>query len=284
MSERKLKPSSSRAYSAAACMRAGSTTSVVSPCASLISTRPGTPLKVTRSPERGDGSNHGLSACDSADLVSRRDAGEHLLVEPQDALHQRLRPRRATRNVHVDRDDLVDALEGRVVVEHPAGARAGAHRDHPLRLEHLVVDLPQGRRHLVHDAAGDDQEVGLSRRRTERLHAEARDVVSRGDDRHHLDRTAGEPEGVRPHRLRLRPRDGLLERRQADGLLERVDLALEHARAFRRPEEPLGAQAVVAEPLLYCHSSAPFRQMYTYATTRIAMKNTNSTNPNQASS
>ena len=46
-------------------------------------------------------------------------------------------------------NDLVDSLEHGVVVEHPAGARAGAHRDDPLGLEHLVVDLSERRRHLV---------------------------------------------------------------------------------------------------------------------------------------
>ena len=56
-------------------------------------------------------------------------------------------------HVDVDGDDAVDALQDRVVVEHAARARARAHRDHPLRLEHLVVDLPQRRRHLVRDAA-----------------------------------------------------------------------------------------------------------------------------------
>ena len=141
-------------------------------------------------------------------------------MQADDPLHQRLGPRRAAGHVDVDGDDLVDALEDRVVVEHPAGARARAHRDHPLRLEHLVVDLAQRRRHLVRDAPGDDQQVGLARRGAERLHPEARDVVARRDDRHHLDRAAGEPEGVRPHRLRLRPGDRLLERRQAERVLE----------------------------------------------------------------
>src|SRR6187402_3777407 len=53
---------------------------------------------------------------DSADLVRGRDAGSDLLVEADDALDQRLGPRRAARHVDVDREDLVDALEDRVVV------------------------------------------------------------------------------------------------------------------------------------------------------------------------
>jgi hypothetical protein len=161
----------------------------------------------------------------------------------------------------VDRDDLVHALEDGVVVEHPAGARAGAHRDHPLRLEHLVVDLPQRRCHLVGDAARDDQQVGLARRGAEDLGAEARHVVAGGDDRHHLDRAAGEPEGVGPDRASLRPGDGLLDRGQPEPFLELAQLLLEHARALSLPHHPLGVEAVLRQPFLHRQSNAPLRQM-----------------------
>src|SRR5689334_896534 len=120
MSERKLNPRSSRRYSDASTSRGGSTTSVVSPCASLTSMRPGMPLKFIPSPERSDGSNlsprkmhsifRGSSACDPAQLVRRRYAGHHLLVQADDPLHERLRTRRTTGHVDVDRDDLVHAL------------------------------------------------------------------------------------------------------------------------------------------------------------------------------
>ena len=194
-SERKLNPSSSRRCVQASTIRAGSTTSVVSPYASFVSTSPGTASYITRRP-RGSRRRAGLrpvtfSCSRTMPSIKRFGSG------------------RAPGYVDVDRDDLVHALQGRVVVEHPTRARARAHRDHPLRFEHLVVDLTEWRRHLVHDAARDDEEVGLPGRRTERLHAEPRDVVARRDDRHHLDRAAGEAERIRPHRLRLRPGDGL---------------------------------------------------------------------------
>ena len=178
---------------------------------------------------------------DPADLVGGRNAGLDLLVQADDALHQRLGSRRAAGHVDVDRDDLVDALEHRVVVEHPARARARAHRDHPLRLEHLVVDLAQRGGHLVRHSAGDDQQVGLARRRAEALHPETGDVVAGRDDRHHLDRAAGEAERVGPHRVRLRPGDRLLERRQPECVLEVLDLLLEDAGALVRPEHALRA-------------------------------------------
>ena len=75
-------------------------------------------------------------------------------------------------------------------------------------------------RHLDRDAAGDDQQVGLARRGAEGLEAEARDVDARGDDRHHLDRAAGEAEGRREERVRARPVDGAVERRGQDRLLD----------------------------------------------------------------
>src|SRR3954469_20198872 len=119
MSERKLKPSTSRRCIAASTTRAGSTTSVVSPCDSTVSTSAGTPSYVMRHPRV-----RGASWCDAPDLVGRRHTGLHSLVQPDDPLHQLLGPRRAAGDVDVDRDDLVDRLHDRVVVEHAAGARA----------------------------------------------------------------------------------------------------------------------------------------------------------------
>src|SRR3954470_24950637 len=260
--------------------RAGSTTSVVSPYASLRSTSPGTPSKVISRPEPEFSTRH------SADLVRRRDARLDLLLEPDDALDERFRARRAAGHVDVDRDDLVDALQDRVVVEHPARAGARPHRDHPLRLEHLVVDLAQRRGHLVGDAAGDDEQVGLTRGRAEDLGAEARDVISRRDDRHHLDRAAREPERVGPDRVPLRPEDRLVDGREHQLVLEVVaELLLEDAGALALPEHALGVEAPVREALLlpHRHVRAPFRQMYTYASARIATKKPSSANPNHPS-
>src|SRR5205823_11370185 len=197
-----------------------------------------------------------------------------------------LRPRRAAGHMDVDGDDLVHALEHGVVVEHAAGARAGAHGYHPLRLEHLVVDLAKRRRHLVHHTAGDDEQVRLPRRGAETLHAEPSDVIAGGDDRHHLDGAACEAERVGPHRLALRPRDPLLHGCEQEAILDRLDLALEDAGALPAPEHALALQPVVREALLVhlCQRSAPFRQTYTYATARMTMKNASSVKPNQPSS
>src|SRR4051812_13973396 len=54
-----------------------------------------------------------------------------LVVQLQHRVDEHLRTRRAAGEVHVDGYDMVDALDDRVVVEHPARGRAHAHRQHP---------------------------------------------------------------------------------------------------------------------------------------------------------
>src|SRR5450432_931584 len=71
-----------------------------------------------------------------------------LLLQQQHAVEQRLRRRRAARNIDVDRHDAVAAAHHRIgIVVVAAAIAAGAHRDHVTRLGHLVVDLAQGGRH-----------------------------------------------------------------------------------------------------------------------------------------
>ncbi len=139
-----------------------------------------------------------------------------LVVQLEDRVDQHLRPRRAAGQVHVDRHDVVDALDDRVVVEHAAAAGADAHREHPLGLGHLVVDLAQHRRHLLADPAGHDHQVGLARGGAEDLHAEAGEVVAGPAGRHHLDGAAGQAEGGRPERA-LRGLAGEPSRRSSAG-------------------------------------------------------------------
>src|SRR5689334_8494884 len=88
------------------------------------------------------------------DLVALR---LDLLLQQDEAVEHLLRPRRAPRDVDVDRDDVVDALHRRVVVVEAAGAGADAERHHPLRLAHLLVDALQDRRLLAVDRADHHQ-------------------------------------------------------------------------------------------------------------------------------
>ena len=139
-----------------------------------------------------------------------------LVAQLEDRVHQHLRPRRAAGQVDVDRHDVVDALHDGVVVEHAAGGRADAHRDHPFRVGHLVVDLPKHRRHLLADPSGDDHQVGLARGVRQLLHAEAAKVVPRTATHHQLDRAAGQAERGRPHRPGPRVLGPLLHRGQQE--------------------------------------------------------------------
>src|SRR5579884_4019764 len=146
-----------------------------------------------------------------------------LLVQREDPVQERLRAGRTAGHVHVHGHDLVDALDDRIVVEHPARARADAHRDDPLRLDHLVVDLTQDRGHLLAEATGDDHQVGLAGARPEDLHPEPSGVVVRGAGRHHLDRATGETEGRGPHRAALCPLDEILDARGQEVVRDLVE-------------------------------------------------------------
>src|SRR3954469_20616172 len=204
---------------------------------------------------------------------------EDLGAQLEDAVDERLGPRRAAGDVHVDRHELVGRHQ-RVVVEDAHGARAGAHRDGELRLEHLVVDAADHRGHLDADPARQDDRVRLARRGPGRLEAEARDVHARADVAHPLDRAAGKPERQREHRVAARPRDGLVERRRedalADVLLERLafEVAAQHVPRAHLPDAELVRGLV---PTHYLHSRAPLRQTYTRATSSSTMKTTVST-------
>src|SRR3954470_4435172 len=115
----------------------------------------------------------GVSSAGASAAVSSADdnritlpPGGHVLVldallQEDDALEQRLGPRRAPGDVDVDGDDLVDALRDRVAVPiRSAAVRAAAHRDDVLRVRHLLVEPADGGDDLVGDGAGDDDEVG----------------------------------------------------------------------------------------------------------------------------
>ena len=76
----------------------------------------------------------------------------------------------------------------------PGARRAGAHRDHPLRLEHLVVERRMIGAILI-DTRPDRISRSAWRGETRNTSAPKRArSYARGDDRHHLDRAAGEPE------------------------------------------------------------------------------------------
>src|ERR1041385_2985851 len=72
-----------------------------------------------------------------------------LLLQSHERVNQSLGSRRTARNVNVHRDVAIDPLENIVaLLEWSARNSAGAHRDHILRLRHLVVQAHDLRSHF----------------------------------------------------------------------------------------------------------------------------------------
>src|SRR5438093_40336 len=177
--------------------------------------------------------------------------GGDLVLQLHEPVDHRLGTGRAARDVDVDRDDRVDAHDGRVVVVEAAGARAHAEGDDPLRLGHLVVDALEDRRHLVADRPDDEEDVGLARGEAREPRTEAVDVVVRARRRHVLHPAAGGHERVLEDRVLPGPSDGLVE--------------------------------LAGEETAYSHSRPPLRQMYANPSIRTPRNTSISTKPNQPS-
>ena len=167
-----------------------------------------------------------------------------LLLEHDQAVQEGLRRGRAAGNVDIDGEVLVDPRDDVVpFLERAAAGGAGAHRDHVLRLGHLVVEPGDHRHHRLGDGARDDHQVGLARRAAEDLGAEPGDVEPARRRADHLDRAAGQPEAQRPQRRapapvvdRVDDPQQLVPVRDQDVLLQ---LLLEHRVDHRAP---LGAR------------------------------------------
>ncbi|KAI7514872.1 hypothetical protein KC347_g219 [Hortaea werneckii] len=87
----------------------------------------------------------------------------HLLLQLENAKHERLGSRRAARDVDIDRDDPVATPgDGVAVVVVTTAVGTAAHGNDPSRVRHLVVDLTERRRHLVGKRAGHNHHVGLT--------------------------------------------------------------------------------------------------------------------------
>lgn len=87
----------------------------------------------------------------------------HLPLQLENTIHERLTRGRAPGYIHIHRHDPITPTHHTVaVVVVPAAIGARAHGDDPARLGHLIVNLPQGRGHLVGEGAGDNHDVGLT--------------------------------------------------------------------------------------------------------------------------
>ena len=122
----------------------------------------------------------------------------HLLLQLKDPIHQRLARRRTPRHIDIHRHNPITPPRHTIaimIIPPPIGA--AAHGDHPAGIGHLVVDLPQGGRHLVGQGAGHDHDVGLAGGGAED-DAQTVLVVAGCGEVHHFDGAAGEAEGHGP--------------------------------------------------------------------------------------
>src|SRR5690348_15000409 len=95
----------------------------------------------------------------------------------QDAMQQRFRAWRASRDVDVHGNYLIHSAEGRVIdAEDTAADAAGADSNDDLRLRSGIVGFPQSQLHVARNGAGDEQHVGMARRSHE-MDTKALDVV-----------------------------------------------------------------------------------------------------------
>lgn len=135
----------------------------------------------------------------------------HLLLQLEDAVHERLRRWRAPGHIDIHRHDPIASSRHRIAVMIVATAIcAAAHRNNPSRLWHLVIDLPQSRGHLVRQCARHNHNVRLTRRRA-KDYTQSILVVARCRQVHHLHGTAGESKRHGPKRSLPCPIRNLIE-------------------------------------------------------------------------
>ena len=78
-----------------------------------------------------------------------------------------------------------------------ATIRTTSHTNHPPRIRHLIIDLPQCRRHFVRQRPRHNHDIALPWTRTED-YAQTVLVVAWCGEVHHFDSAAGEAEGHGP--------------------------------------------------------------------------------------
>ena len=87
----------------------------------------------------------------------------HLLLQLENAKHERFSSRRAARDINVDWYDPVAATGDAVaVVVVSSSVGAAAHRNDPSGIGHLIIDLPKSRGHLVGQSTGNNHNIRLA--------------------------------------------------------------------------------------------------------------------------
>lgn len=141
------------------------------------------------------------------DFAARLLGGYDLFLQDDESFEERLGTRRTPRNVHIDRNDLVNPLHDAVDVIHPARIRARTHGDHPLGLRHLFVEAQHDGGNFFEDGPGNYEKVRLPGGSPQHFRTEPGQVVSGGKGGRFLDKAAGKPEEHRPEAVFARPVD-----------------------------------------------------------------------------
>lgn len=82
-------------------------------------------------------------------------------------VHQRVEDRLwawwTSRDVHIDRDNLIDARYGGIIIVESTRGGARAERDNPFGFSHLLVDSKENGGEFVIHGTNNPQQVGLAR-------------------------------------------------------------------------------------------------------------------------
>lgn len=118
---------------------------------------------------------------------------------------------RATRDVDINGDDLVDALEHGVGIEDATTGGAGSDGYDPFGFCHLGIDLLEYWSQLFGDRTCHQQDIGLSGGETHALRAEAGQVIIGGHGGHKFYTAAGGGKGQGPNRIGARQTDDFFQ-------------------------------------------------------------------------
>jgi hypothetical protein len=133
------------------------------------------------------------------------------LLQLEDAIHQSLRSRRATRDIDIHRHNpIAPPYHTITIVIIPTAICTTPHRNDPSRLRHLIINLPESRCHLVCKRTGNNHDIGLSRGSSED-YTESILVVAWSGQVHHFDGAAGQSECHGPEGALTSPIGYLIE-------------------------------------------------------------------------
>jgi len=143
----------------------------------------------------------------------------HLLLQLENAKHERLACWWAARNVDIDWHNPITPTRHRVaVVIITATVRTTSHRNNPSRIRHLIIHLSESRGHLVGECTGNNHNIGLTRGGAEN-YTKTILIVARCREMHHFDGAACKTKCHRPKGTLTCPIRYLIKRGPSRGLV-----------------------------------------------------------------